>query len=145
MYLSTVKNKNVCRTFQIFIAYFALLAILLATVFANSARAMGEKYTNEGQALSAEIDKELIRQKLCKDSADCFLIVPMYGGHGNRVNFTIYKPDKKALAVIFQFLILYGTEITKGIPISITVFPKSREEYGNMFFTKEAIIELEIK
>jgi hypothetical protein len=106
---------------------------------------MAEKYSKQAQYLTAELDKELIKQGLCKDTPDCFNKLPMYGGHGNKINFTVYKPDLQVLAVMFQFLVLHGREITSGIPISVSVFPKSREEYGTKIFAPEAIIELEIK
>jgi hypothetical protein len=69
----------------------------------------------------------------------------MYGGHGNQVNFSIYKPDRKILAATFEFLIAHGLEITSGVPIAIRVYPKSREEYGNIVFSPKPTIQLEIK
>lgn len=119
--------------------------LLLVNFFMGSAIAMGEKYSEQGQALSKAIDRELINSGLCKDYNDVKNKLLMYGGHGNQVNFSIYKPDRKILAATFEFLIAHGLEITGGVPIAIRVYPKSREEYGNIVFSPNPTIQLEIK
>ncbi len=121
------------------------LAITFLLMEGKPAMAMGEKYIEQGNLLSKALDKELINRGICKDVTDCQNKVPMYGGHGNQVNFTVYKPDQKALAATFDFLIMHGIEITKGVAISIRVYPKSREEYGNVIWPLNPTISLEIK
>lgn len=102
-------------------------------------------YTIEGNELSSEINKELIAKGLCKLPKECQSVLEMYGGHGNQVNFSIYAPNKLALKTVFQFLIERGIDITHGIPISVKVYPKSRDEYGNFNFNSKPSITLEIK
>lgn len=75
---------------------------------------------------------------------DCSKKIRLYGGHGNQVNYSIYAPDKKALAATIAFVVENGMEITGGVPISVSVYPRSRESYGNMFFSPNPTISLEI-
>jgi hypothetical protein len=105
-----------------------------------------EKFREQGHALVTAMHQELIQQNLAPSDFNGFLKeVPLYGGHGDKVNLTIYKPDRNALAAIFKFLVVHGLEVTGGVPISIRVYPKSREEYGNIISLPKASIELEIK
>ncbi len=121
------------------------VSVLLFVSFANRpAMAMGEKYREQGNALSKAIYQELIKTGLCKDNNNVIGKLPMYGGHGNQVNFSIYKPDRKILAATFEFLIAHGIEITGGVPIAIRIYPKSREEYGNIVISPKPAIQLEI-
>ena len=63
----------------------------------SPALAIGEKYSKQGAKLGQAISKNLVGEKICKeDSSDCARKLSMYGGHGDRVNFSIYAPDKKA-------------------------------------------------
>lgn len=104
------------------------------------------QYNEQGNALDKAMHRELIRRGLCTvDYSDFTRKVPAYGAYGNHVNLSIYKPDRKALAAIFEFLVLHGVEITKGVQISIRVYPKSRKEYGNIVFSPKPTIQLEIK
>lgn len=123
-----------------------LISILLVALFSiGVANAMGEKYREQGQALSMAIDRELISRGLCKDFNDVKSKLLMYGGHGNHVNFSIYQPDRKVLAITFEFIVAHGLEVTGGVPISVSVYPKSREEYGNIIFSPNPTIQLEVK
>jgi hypothetical protein len=123
---------------------FAVSVLLFVSLPNWPAMAMGEKYSEQGHTLSKAIYQELIRTGLCKDSDEVIARLPMYGGHGNQVNFSIYKPDRKILAATVEFLIAHGFEITGGIPIAIRVYPKSREEYGNIVISPKPTIQLEI-
>jgi glutamate-1-semialdehyde aminotransferase len=107
----------------------------------------GERYTKEGGELSAEINKELIAQGFCSSPKECNQILRTYVGHGNHVNYSIYAPqNKSALAAVFKLLIERGMKITHGVPISVIVYPNTREEYGNtLFYSPEPSIILEIK
>jgi hypothetical protein len=127
------------------IKVFLMGIFLLITFSIEPVMAMGEKYSKQGDALSKAMDRELINRGLCKDFNDINNKLPMFGGHGNQVNFSIYKPDRKILAATFEFLIAHGIEITGGVPIAIRVYPKSREEYGNIVFSPKPTIQLEIK
>jgi hypothetical protein len=121
------------------------VSVLLFAIFANKpAMAVGEQYREQGNALSKAIFQELIKTGLCKDTNDVIGKLPMYGGHGNQINFSIYKPDRKILAATIEFLIAHGFEITGGVPIAIRVYPKSREEYGNFLISPKPTIQLEI-
>jgi hypothetical protein len=122
-----------------------IITLLLINFSMGAAFAMGEKYSEQGNALSTAMDRELIGRGLCKSINEVNNRLPMYGGHANQVNFSVYKPDRKILAATFEFLIMHGLEITGGVPIALRVYPKSREEYGNIIFSPNPIILLEIK
>jgi hypothetical protein len=105
----------------------------------------GEKYSNEGHLLFQEIHKNLISQGICLSEKNCYEKFEIKGGHGNQVNFSIYNPhSRKGLAIMIKFIVESGLKITKGIPISIYVYPKSRKEYGNFLIGPKPMIEMEI-
>ena len=113
-----------------------LIVGVLSLLPAGSALAIGEKYADQGARLGRAIDKHLIDQKICMSGGqDCNRKLPMYGGHGNKINFSIYAPDKQALAAMVAYLIEHGMEVTGGVPISITVYPKTREAYASLLFS----------
>ncbi len=105
----------------------------------------GEKYSTQGRALSKKIDDYLISRGICSTVKDCNVKFETYEGHGNQVNYSIYNPkDRKGLAVLIEFVIENGIQITGGVPISISVYPKSRKDYGNFIFNPETIIKVEV-
>jgi hypothetical protein len=120
------------------------ISLLITTAFVVGSIGCGEPYRNEGDKLNEEINKELIAQKLCNSTRECNQIFRASSSHGNQLNYSVYAPDKLVLATAFKVVIEKGMEITNGVPISIKVYPKTREEYGNNpFYT--SIITLEIK
>lgn len=122
-----------------------LLYGVLGLTQTEPALAMGEKYAEQGNRLGRAIEQHLIDKKICSNDAQrCVKKLTMYGGHGNRINFSIYAPDRQALAAMFSFLVQHGMEVTGGIPISITVYPKTRAAYGNIFFSPPEQMTMEI-
>ncbi|TAN35473.1 MAG: hypothetical protein EPN23_11095 [Verrucomicrobia bacterium] len=121
------------------------ITIFFATSFMGCSLPTGERYTKEGNALSVRINNELASQGFCHSPKECDDIFEMYGGHGDRVHFSIYAPNTLALAMIFKLLVEKGTEITNGVAISVTVYPRPRDEYGNTaFYSHKPSIILEI-
>lgn len=104
----------------------------------------GEKYSEQGHLLSKKINESMIAAGICSTFNECKTQLEIYGGHGNQVNYTIYNPDRKALAVLIEYVIENGIQITGGVPISISVYPKPREDYGNFFFQPNAMIKVEV-
>ena len=73
----------------------------------------------------------------------------MFGGHGNRVNFSTYgigEKNRKALGVVIDLLIQRGIIITSGVPIKLVAYDRPHEDYVNQGFfrAKEPILTLEI-
>lgn len=135
-----------CNRFGFIKLFLGFILIFTITILFGKGSIMGgEMYTKEGEALGAEITKELIKQGFCKTSRECNQVLEIYGGYGNRVNFSIYAPkNKSALAAVFKLLVERGIELTNGISIAVTVFPKSRNEYGDIFFEPKSVVRLEI-
>lgn len=128
---------------NIFIGF--IIVFIIAIIFGKVPIMGGEMYTKEGEALGAEITKELINQGFCKTNHECNQVLEIYAAHGNRVNFSIYGPkNKSALATVIKLIVERGIQLTSGIPISVRVFPKSRNEYGDIFLEPKSIIRLEI-
>ncbi len=118
--------------------------LLIATVFAISITGCGEPYRNEGDKLNEEIHKELIAQKMCNSTRECNQVFRASSSHDSQLNYSVYAPNKLVLATAFKVVIEKGMKITNGVPISIKVYPKTREEYGNNpFYT--STITLEVK
>ena len=106
----------------------------------------GEKFTDEGNALGKAINEHLIAQMLCKDYADCKNKVEIYGGHGNQVNFTAYAvKDPRLVYALIGFVASEGMRITKGVPISLSFYPKPRASYREIFDFSEPNFKLEVK
>lgn len=102
------------------------------------------KYSEQASRLSKSIDMDLISRGFCSTVNECDTQLEVYGGHGNRINYTIYGPkSRKILAAFIGFVVENGVEITGGVPISISVYPKTREEYGNPIVRGETIIKVE--
>ena len=111
--------------------------------------AAGERFTEPGNALGVEITQELVRRKLCANAADCQELIPIYGGHGNRVNFTAYgvgEKNRDALAVVVEVITRRGIHVTRGVPINFRAYQKPHDEYVNLGFfrAKEPILILDV-
>ncbi len=104
-----------------------------------------EKYRDQGNLLSKESNKYLISRGFCSVPQECNKKLGAYAGHGNRINYSIYIKNNRAMIAAFVgFVIEKGFKISKGIPITIRVYPKTREEYGSFFFKPKEIIKVEV-
>lgn len=124
-----------------------LLVFLIVLFLGSSLMGCGEKYTEQGNALAQEINRELIGRGLCKNSRDCFDLLPMYGEHGDQVYFNFYgvnAGNRRAFTIVIELVMSRGMEITKGVPITIQAFPKPHEEYVNNFSSKKPVLKLEV-
>jgi hypothetical protein len=69
----------------------------------------------------------------------------MFGGHGNRDNFSANAfKDPKLVNSVIGFVVSVGLRITKGVPISIAFYADARESHVNIFNFSEQIIKLEV-
>lgn len=110
----------------------------------------GETYTPQGQALGAEIIKELVQRGYCTDAASCNKFLPRYYGHGDKVHFTCFGVtgiNRPALAAVAELIVSRGIAITNGMPISLVAYSISHEEYRNrsVFKSIRPILTLEIE
>lgn len=123
-----------------------IFLVFSVMLLAKPASGVGEKYSEQGSQVAKAVNQILVKKGICKpDLSDCTKKLTMYGGHGNRVNFSIYNPDKRALAAMVEFLIDDGIRITEGVPIHIYVYANSRESYGSLLFSApKPVIYLEI-
>jgi hypothetical protein len=134
----TVFQKN--KSKKLYLVGAALLAVIIVSILVGC----GEKYSEQGHILSREIHNNLISRGICT-SKDCNAEYEVYGGHGNQINYSIYNPkDRKVLAALIEFVVENGLQISGGVPISISVYPKSRSEYGNMLFNPKPIVKVEV-
>jgi hypothetical protein len=105
----------------------------------------GDKYSKQGRELSKRINEHLIETGICSTIKECHAQLETYVDHDTRVNFSIYNPNnRKALAAFIEYVIEYGIQITDGIPISIKVYPESRQSYGNFIIPPKSIIKVEV-
>ena len=117
------------------------IGLCMATFLAGC----GEKFTKEGNALGVAINEHLIAQKLCLDTSDCQKQLEMYGGHGNRVNFSAYAvKNLKLVHAVTGFVASDGVRITKGVPISIAFYADAHENHVNTLNFSKPIIKLEV-
>ena len=103
---------------------------------------MGERYGKQGHTLGGKVYQALIQQGYCVDIDDCHKKAVMFGEDGNRVNLNLYGvEDRKVLSAVFAMVLTEGLEITGGVPITISVFPKPKKEYlgAKSFFQKPSI------
>lgn len=145
------KCDSISKRFSFRVKYFKVLVILGFLGYSGIALPAGERFGEQGNALAGAIDRELMRNGFCKDHRDCFDKFPLYGGHGDRVNFTLYgvsnQEKRRMLAAVVEFVIVRGMEVTQGVPIQIQAFPKPHTEYVNFknFFSKKPMLRLEIE
>lgn len=120
-----------------------LHSILAAAIISISG--CGEKYSVQGHLLFQEIHKHLINSGICISKKECYKKFEIYGGHGNRVNFSVYnQKDNKELTQLIGFIVERGYKITGGVPISVSVYPKIRADYGNILISPKPMMTLEI-
>ena len=107
----------------------------------------GEKFSEQGRSFATKAIQALIDKRMCRDAKDCHSKMDIAGADGNQVHVVIYDvKDRQALAAYIEFSIAHGIEITGGVPISITVYSKPRNEYVNKIFSrKNPIVEVEVK
>jgi len=118
------------------------IRVILVVLTGMLLMGMGERYSKQGHALGKRVVEVLIQQGYCSDGNDCNKREVVLGEHGNRVNFNFYgMTDSKVLSVVFAMVLTEGLEITGGVPITISVFPKPKKEYlgAKSFFQKPSI------
>lgn len=115
----------------------------------GSAVHAGEQFAEPGNALGVEIIRELVRRGFCTDAAKCHRLIEIYGGHGNRVNFSVYginERNRDALNIVVELMVRRGIVITRGVPIKLWVYVISHDDYVKLgiFQSIDAVLILEI-
>lgn len=129
----------VCVVCIVFMAWGAMKLLDLLGGYSDG------KYSKQGNQLLKSIDMDLISRGFCSTVNECKTQLEVYGEHGNRINYSIYGPkNRNVLAAFIGFVVENGTEITGGVPISISVYPKSSEQYGNPLVRGETMIKVEV-
>lgn len=129
----------------------ACALLVLAVLCVGDVMAAGERFTEQGGRLSAAIKDLLVEQGFCNAPHDCHQLLPSYGGHGDRVRSTFYEVGEKnseAFAVVIKFVVKDGIRITGGVPITITGYRETHQQYlDSGFFAKSVkpflILEVE--
>jgi hypothetical protein len=112
------------------------------------AQSAGEKYSNQGHAVYAELTKHLIAKSICKDFTDCSNKLQIYGEHGNQINFNMYGQATKTYAnAVIEYLTNNGVSTSGGVPIRLEVYElpkKSHMGFNSIFNPAKPIITLEL-
>lgn len=110
--------------------------------------AAGEKYSEQGHALSKALVVELVKEKICVDVKACAEMLQMYGEDGDRIHLHIYSQTNRSfVSAVSRYLIESGLKVTGGVPITLLAFPGSHAQYMGIkaaFGSKEYAIKLEI-
>lgn len=126
-----MSDKRLSLSF-IRLALTACFLIAFMTPLSTGAKAMGEKYTDQGGRLTAAINEMLISKGFCKSARDCNDFLPGYVGHGDQVRIAFYQVNEKnhqAFSAIIELVIKDGIRITGGVPIAVTGYRETQEEY----------------
>lgn len=96
--------------------------------------------------LKEALRKKLVKEGICLNIDDC---APMlHEGSNKRIYLNLYgQTDQKLSSYIIDFFIQEGIKITEGIPISLRVFPKVKDEYLGLKYTfgsNDYLIKLDI-
>lgn len=119
--------------------------IFILVVIGGFLSGCGEKYSEPGHLLFQEIHKHLINSGICISKKECYKKFEIYGGHGNRVNFSVYnQKDNNELAKLIGFIIKQGFKITGGVPISVFVYQNERADYGSFLISPKPMMTLRI-
>jgi len=123
-----------------------LMLILCVCAVSLMLMGMGEKYSEQGRALSPRVYEVLFREGYCTDWQDCYRKEVMFGEDGNRVNLHLYGvQDRKVIASVLSMVAAEGMEITGGVPITIRFFSKPKKELlGLKSFTASPAIIMEV-
>lgn len=140
-------KKNKSRKILQRIIFYCLISFL-GGFYIEQAIA-GSAFSQQGNAVYRGLIEELIHQKICSDNLSCSTKLNLYRTDGKRIYFNMYGQNDMTLTTnVTIFLIKKGLTLSNGMPITLTVFPKQKEEYvnSNSFFNKEEkILTLELK
>lgn len=123
------------------------LTIALAAIFvmaSGSALGLGEKYSEQGKELGAEIYIVLNKYGYCEKRDGCSGV--LFGEHGNRVNIHLYGlTDMRIIGAVVGYVAERGMDITKGVPITIEIYREQKEKTtGFRSFIVDPFIVMEI-
>lgn len=101
---------------------------------------MGEKYSEQGGRLTSALRAALIAHGYCHSPQECQKLLPGTAAHGDRVRIAYYEVNDRnisALMFLIDMVVRQGIDITGGIPITITAYKETHEEYRESgFFLK---------
>jgi hypothetical protein len=108
----------------------------------------GDKFSEQGSALTKLMYEELINKGICADRQSCFNLVQMYREDGDRIYLNMYAQTNMSLSsVVAQFMVEKGIKITDGKPITLRIFSKPKTEHlglKSIFGPRGESIKLEI-
>ena len=133
-------------------AFFRLTTItitLLSALLFSELSFAGAGFTEQGNALTAALYDELVKQKVCSINTQlstCSL--QMLRADGKRIHLNMYgQTDTLLASKVAAFLVEKGIIITRGMPITLKVFPAPKTEYlglKSVFGLTDATLKLEI-
>lgn len=107
-----------------------ILVAIFVAITSTDCLAIGEKYSQRGQALYKSIIETLINKGICVDNDDCTKKVSIYGEDGNQVNVNMYSAtDSMIVGAILGHVASDGLRITEGVPITVRVFREPKEKH----------------
>lgn len=114
-----------------------LISLVLTMFFYRGAMAMGERYAEQGGRLTGVLRTAMIEKGFCRSTQECQNLLPGTAAHGDRVRIAYYEVSERnieALSFLVGIVIRHGLEITSGVPITITAYKESHEEYRKSGF-----------
>jgi hypothetical protein len=110
----------------------------------------GSYYSPYVSTLKDKLIDSLVENNVCKNREICREILHMYAEGTSRIYLNMYdQSDTELASHVAAFFIKEGLKITKGIPITLSTYPKPKDEYMNKGFkyafgNDEYLINLEI-
>ena len=111
--------------------------------------ALGEKYAEQGGRLTGVLRTAMIEKGFCKSPQECQSLLPGTAAHGDRVRIAYYEISERnieALSFLVEIVVRCGLETTSGVPITITAYKESHEEYrkSGIFSPVKPFLALEV-
>lgn len=89
----------------------------------------GDKFSEPGNSLYSAILDNIKQHNLCSTNQDCFNILKIYREDGDRIHLNMYgQKNRTVSSLVTDFLIKNGIAITKGKPITLTVFEQEKDQ-----------------
>lgn len=107
---------------------------LVAYLGAIGTSVAGDRFSEQGSALTKALIYQLMAQGVCKDIKNCNDALQMYREDGSRIYLNMYAQTDMTLAsTVAGFLVARGLKITEGMPITLRVYPGPKTQYlGSM-------------
>lgn len=140
--MSFNKEKSKKIAYQ-FVTFFLTFAVGYFSCFEQSIAGCGTP--EETYELKDAVAKKLFEQGICSDIDHC--VGMSHDGGTKRIYLNLYDQTGTIFtAHVVSFFIEEALRISKGIPVTFSVYPKPHDDYINQgfFSKKDYIIRLEI-